>query len=75
LFEAAAVILAVGREAVMDWMTQEAERAGVSSRPNEDVWTDVCMKWLGCSVVRGGTEMSGMCWMFYDWASFVQHEA
>lgn len=75
LFEAAAVILAVGREAVMDWMTQEAERAGVSSRPNEDVWTDVCMKWLGCSVVRGGTEMSGMCWMFYNWASFVQHEA
>jgi len=75
LFEAAAVILAVGREAVTDWMAQEAEAAGIPSRPDRDVWTDICMEWLGCSVVRGGIEMSGMSWMFYNWASFVQHEA
>lgn len=74
LFEAAAVIFAIGRGAVMDWVEQEAMTAGVSSRPDRDVWTDVCVKWLGCSVVRGGIEMSGMSWMFYNWASFMQCE-
>jgi hypothetical protein len=58
--------LAVGREAVTDWIAQEAETAGISSRPECDVWTDICMKWLGCSVVLSGIEMSGMSWVFYS---------
>lgn len=75
LFEAAAVILAVGGEAVADWIEQEAEKSGISSEPGRDIWNGVYMKWLGWSIVRGGFEMSGMGWLFYNWASFISPEA
>lgn len=69
LCEAASVIVAIGRGEILDWLWNEAVQAGVDDRAKGEIWEAGIHQWLGSSVTRGGLEMSGMCWMFYTWAS------
>ena len=65
LLEAVAVMIAVdNEERIRDWISEEARRTTVKAQRYEDV-----KGWLGSSVTYGGVEMSGMCYLFYVWAS------
>ena len=66
--EAVAVSLAArdDGEAVVEWVHDQAQRAGIAAQasgPDGDV---VARRWFGTGVVQGGVEMSGMCFLFYQ---------
>ena len=46
-------------DGVMTWIFDEIERTGREVEVHE---------WLGATIKEGGLEMSGMAWLFHQWA-------
>ena len=68
LKEAVAVILSYSTEShqqgIMEWVREQSQRGNTNPWRAKDEWEEVFKPWLGSSVVQGGVEMSGMCWLF-----------
>jgi superfamily II DNA helicase RecQ len=59
LIEAVAIIMFHAGDEVMTWIFDEIEKTGGSMEAEE---------WLGTTIKEDGVEMSGMVWLFYQWA-------
>jgi len=57
--EAVAIIMFQGGDEVMTWTFDEIEKAEGRLAAHE---------WLGTTVKDDGVEMSGMVWLFHQWA-------
>ena len=57
--EAVAIIMFHAGEEVMAWMFDEIEKRGGNMEAQE---------WLGATIKEGVVEMSGMVWLFHQWA-------
>lgn len=73
LKEAVAIILSrsieTHKEAIQEWVREQSQKNNTGQGGNGDEWDTVFKPWLGSSVVQGGVEMSGMCWLFCAWAT------
>jgi superfamily II DNA helicase RecQ len=59
LMEAVAIIMFQAGEEVMTWIFDEIEKRGKNIEAQE---------WLGATIKEDGVEMSGMVWLFHQWA-------
>ncbi|XP_022163480.1 uncharacterized protein LOC111028984 [Myzus persicae] len=59
LMEAVAIIMFHGGDEVMTWISDEIEKTDGRMEANE---------WLGGTIKEDGVEMSGMVWLFHQWA-------
>lgn len=57
--EAVAIIMFHAGEEVMTWIFDEIEKRGKNIEAQE---------WLGATIKADGVEMSGMVWLFHQWA-------
>ena len=78
LGEVVAVMLATRPDAgtIMEWVHEQAVRAGLAIQQSSGNRDDVAQAWFGSSIVQGEVEMSGMCHLFRSWAEreVVQEE-
>ena len=59
LMEAVAIIMFHAGEEVMTWIFDEIEKGEKKLEARE---------WLGATIKEDGVEMSGMVWLFHQWA-------
>lgn len=57
--EAVAIIMFQAGEEVMTWIFDEIEKRGKNIEAQE---------WLGATIKEDEVEMSGMVWLFHQWA-------
>ena len=72
LKEAVAVMLLYSTDSVQEgirrWVRQQSPEGSSDAEPTRDEGEDVFTPWLGSRIVQGEVEMSGMCWLFCQWA-------
>lgn len=59
LMEAVAIIMFHAGKEVMTWIFDEIEKGEKKMEARD---------WLGATIKEDGVEMSGMVWLFYQWA-------
>lgn len=56
------------QEGIWEWIHQQSQSNGTRPVPVTDEWEEICKPWLGSSIIQGEVEISGMCWLFCQWA-------
>ena len=70
LLEAVAIMMAADRkDAITNWIEEKAQQAGTTEQERGSDWEGIVKPWLGSRISRGGVEMSGMCYLFWQWAA------